>query len=144
MDVKDLARRANEAFNAHDRAALRALTAENCTFWSPGGETVKGRDACVEANGLWFDACSDAHVTITREVAQGDTVVEEGIFEGTHDGTLKTPMGDVPATGRRLRGEYVTISRFRDGQAVEQKLYFDRMQVAEQLGLLPAPTGATS
>jgi steroid delta-isomerase-like uncharacterized protein len=144
MDAKDLVQRAADAFNAHDRAALRALTAEDCTFWAPGGQSFKGREECVTANALWFDACSDAHLTITRVVTEGDVAIEEGIFEGTHDGTLKTPMGDVPATGRRLRGEYVTVTRFRNDQAVEQRLYFDRMQVAEQLGLLPTATGAAS
>jgi steroid delta-isomerase-like uncharacterized protein len=144
MNVKDLAQRATDAFNAHDTAALRALTAEDCTFWSPGGQTYKGREACVAANAIWFEACSDAHATVSRVVVEGDVAIEEGIFEGTQDGTLKTPMGDVPATGRRLRGEYVTVTRFRNDQAIEQRLYFDRMQVAEQLGLLPAATGAAS
>jgi steroid delta-isomerase-like uncharacterized protein len=142
MDVKKVAQRATEAFNKHDIAALRELTAEDCTFWGAGGTTAKGREECVAANAMWFDACSDARVTVSLLVAEGDTAVEEGIFEGTHDGTLKTPMGDIPATGRQIRGEYVSVTRFRDDKAVTQRLYFDRMQLAEQLGLVPAATGA--
>jgi steroid delta-isomerase-like uncharacterized protein len=142
MSAKDIAQRAIDAFNAHDVAALRALTADDCTFWSAGGVTAKGREECVAANAMWFDACSDAHVTISKIITEGDTVVEEGVFEGTHDGTLKTPMGDVPATGRRIRGDYVALTTVRGDQAVAQKLYFDRMQLAEQLGLIPAGTGA--
>ena len=144
MDVKQLAKRATDAFNAHDISALRELTADNCTFWSAGGVTAKGREECVAANASWFDACSDARTTTTRLIAEGDTVVEEGVFEGTHNGTLKTSMGDIPATGRKIRGEYTTISTFRDGKAVEQKLYYDRMQLAEQLGLVPSATGAAN
>lgn len=138
MDVKQLAQRATEAFNKHDVAAIRELTADDCTFWGAGGTTAKGREECVAANTMWFDACSDARATVTQIVAEGDTAVEEGIFEGTHDGTLKTPMGDIPATGRKIRGEYVTVTKFRNDKAVSQRLYFDRMQLAEQLGLVPA------
>ena len=141
-DVRELAQRATEAFNRHDVATLRDLTAEDCTFWSPGSPTIKGREACVEANAMWFSACSDARVTPSKTVVEGNTAIEEGIFEGTHDGTLKTPMGDIPATGAKIRGEYVTVTEVRDGKATAQRLYFDRMQLAEQLGLVPAATGA--
>jgi len=144
MSATDIVKRGNDAFNAHDVAALRALTAEDCTFWSAGGVTAKGRDACIEANTMWFQACSDAHVTVTQVVSEGDTVVVEGVFEGTHDGVLKTAMGDVPATGRRIHGEYVSIDTVRNGLLATQKLYFDRMQLAEQLGLIPAGTGTAS
>jgi len=142
MDTRQLAERAVEAFNAHDVAAIRELTADDCTHWSAGGTVARGRDECVAANTMWFEACSDAKITVTRLAVEGNVAYEEGIFEGTHDGVLKTPMGDVPATGRTLRGEYVTVTEVRDGKAVAQRLYFDRMQVAEQLGLLPAATGA--
>jgi predicted ester cyclase len=144
MSARDIVQRANDAFNAHDVAAIRALTAEDCTFWSVGGVTAQGREPCVAANTMWFDACSDAHVTINQVLGDGDTVAVEGVFEGTHDGTLKTPMGDVPATGRRIHGEYVGITTVRNGLAASQRLYFDRMQLAEQLGLIPAGTGTAS
>jgi predicted ester cyclase len=144
MSARDIVQRATDAFNAHDKAAMRAQTAEDCTFWSAGGTTAKGREACVTANAIWFEACSDAHVTITKVTAEGDTAAIEGVFEGTHDGTLATPMGDIPATGRRLRGEYANVVTVRGDLLVDQKLYYDRMQVAEQLGLLPAATGAAS
>jgi hypothetical protein len=36
----------------------------------------------------------------------------------------------------------VNIATIRDGKMATQKLYLDRMQIAEQLGLLPAATGA--
>ena len=142
MDVKQLAQRATEAFNRHDIAAIRDLTADNCTFWSAGGTTAKGRDECVAANAMWFEACSDARVTPSKLVAEGNTAIEEGVFEGTHNGVLRTPMGDIPATGKKIRGEYVTVTEFSGDKATAQRLYFDRMQLAEQLGLVPTATGA--
>ena len=142
MDAKQLAQRATDAFNAHDVAAIRDLTADDCTFWSAGGTTARGREECVAANAMWFEACSDAKVTVGKLVVDGNTFAEEGIFEGTHDGVLKTPMGDIPATGKRISGEYVSVSTVSGDKFTSQKLYFDRMQLAEQLGLIPTAAGA--
>jgi steroid delta-isomerase-like uncharacterized protein len=144
MSARDIAQRSTDAFNAHDVEAMRALTAEDCTFWSAGGVTATGRDAVVAANAMWFDACSDAHVNVTAIIGEGDTLAIEGVFEGTHDGTLRTPMGDVPATGKRISGEYVNVVTVRGEGFASQRLYFDRMKLAEQLGLLPATAGAAT
>lgn len=142
MDLRQLAQIGEEAFNNHDMAALGEHIADDCTFWSSGDVTAQGRDACLAANAMWFQACSDARVTITGITVEGDTVVEEGIFDGTHDGVLKTPMGDIPPTGRKIHGNYVNISTVRGDKITAQKLYIDRMQLAEQLGLMPAATSA--
>jgi len=142
MSAKDLVQRGIDAFNAHDVAALRALTAEDCTYEATGGVTARGREECVAATAMWFEACSDAHATVKQVIGEGDTVVEAGIFEGTHDGILKTPMGDIPATGRRIKGDYVSVNTVRGDKLASQRLYFDRMQLAEQLGIVPAASGA--
>ena len=63
--------------------------------------------------------------------------IGEGVFTGTHKGTLRTPAGDIPATQAKVRGEYVGINEFRNGKVVRQSLMFDRLQLMEQLGLAP-------
>ncbi|TME72103.1 MAG: ester cyclase, partial [Chloroflexi bacterium] len=70
---------------------------------------------------------------------QGNQVVVEGVFVGTHDGTLKTPMGDLPATGRKVRGDYVQIFEVDRGLIKKARLTFDQVQLMTQLGLAPAP-----
>ena len=72
----------------------------------------------------------------------GDIVVEEGTFTGTHHGTLHTPAGDIAATGRRAAVDYIHVLRYRDDKHVSFKLVFDRLQMLEQLGLVPAPAPA--
>jgi predicted ester cyclase len=69
-------------------------------------------------------------------------VVEEGTFSGTHNGVFHSPMGDVPPTGRSVSAEYVQVLRYRDGLCVSGNLMFDRMELLDQLGLLPAPATA--
>jgi hypothetical protein len=67
----------------------------------------------------------------------GGTVIVEGIFTGTHDGTLKTPVGDVRATGRKVRGEFVQIFEVDRGLVKRDSLLYDQVQLMTQLGMAP-------
>jgi predicted ester cyclase len=51
-------------------------------------------------------------------------------------------MGDIPATGRRVEGPYVDIFDFEGDKVIRDSLYLDRMDLMEQLGLVPTPAGA--
>jgi steroid delta-isomerase-like uncharacterized protein len=132
------------AFNAHDEEALRAVTADNCVFEGPGEVRLEGRDASVGYAMNWLNAFSDAKIQADRVVVGGDWVAMTGVFKGTHDGTLSSPDGDVPATGRTLDGRHSSFIRFADGKAVEEYLYYDQMDVITQLGLMPEAAGATA
>ncbi len=132
------------AFNAHDEQAIRALTADDCVFEGPGGVHLEGGDAVAGYAMVWLNAFSDAQLTADRVVVDGDWVAMTGVFKGTHDGTLASPDGDVPATGRTLEGRCSQFVRFADGKSVEEHLYFDQMDVITQLGLTPQAAGATA
>jgi predicted ester cyclase len=69
-------------------------------------------------------------------------VVQGFTFEGTHDGTLSGPAGEIPATHRRLNGRGVQIFRVEGDAVVDTRLYFDQVQIMTQLGLMPEPTPA--
>jgi steroid delta-isomerase-like uncharacterized protein len=132
------------AFNAHDEAAIRAATADDCTFEGPGGVRLEGGDATTAYAMAWLNAFSDAQIQVDTVLVDGDWAAMTGVFKGTHDGTLSGPEGDVPATGRRLEGRCSQVVRFDDGKSVEEYLYYDQMDVATQLGLMPETAGATA
>ena len=133
-----------EAFNSHDEAAIRAATADDCTFEGPAGVRVQGGDAVTGYAMNWLNAFSDAKLEVDTVVVDGDWVAHTGTFKGTHDGTLSSPEGDVPATGRRLEGRCSQFVRFQDGKSVEEYLYYDQMDVVAQLGLMPETAGAAA
>src|SRR5436189_5787713 len=133
-----------EAFNAHDEAAVRAATADDCVFEGPGGVRLEGGDAVAGYAQVWLNAFSDSKLEADTVVVDGDWVAMTGTFTGTHDGTLSSPGGDVPATGRRLEGRCAQVVRFSDGKSVEERLYFDQIDVLTQLGLMPETAGATA
>lgn len=140
--IRELVDRGNEAFNAHDRAAGEALTAEDVVLEAPGDMTIRGRSACADFLASWWEGFPDARITIQKTYVDGDVLVEEGTFTGTQNGVFKTPAGDVPPTGRAVVGKYITVFEMRDGKVARQRLLFDRLQLLEQLGLVPAAAGA--
>lgn len=125
------------AFNAHDEAAVRATTADDCVFEGPGGVRLEGGDAVTGYGMAWLNAFSDATIEVHTLAIDGEWAAMTGVFKGTHDGTLSSPEGDVPPTGRRLEGRCSQFARFVDGKSVEEYLYYDQMDVATQLGLVP-------
>src|SRR6266849_10862895 len=137
-DTKQLVERANKAFNAHDLDALKALSSDSSELTTPTG-TVRGTQAISDYNKNWFDAFPDAKVTNNRVIVSGDIAVVEAVFEGTQTGTLKSPVGDIAPTGKKLRGEVCGITRYQGEINAETRLYFDQVDLLTQLGLMPQP-----
>ncbi|HKP17297.1 MAG TPA: ester cyclase [Gaiellaceae bacterium] len=133
-----------DAFNAHDEAGIRAATGDNCVFEGPGGVRLEGADAVTAYAMNWLNAFPDGRLNVDTVVADGDWVAMTGTFTGTHEGTLSSPTGDVPATGRQLDGRCSQFVRFADGKSVEEHLYFDQMDVITQLGLMAETAGAAA
>ena len=125
------------AFNDHDESRIRELNAENAVFEAPGDVHVEGREATTQYAMAWLNAFPDARLNVKNEFASGDWVVQEFTFEGTHEGTLSGPAGDIPATHRRLNGRGVQIFRVEGDAVVDTRLYFDQVQIMTQLGLMP-------
>lgn len=133
---------AHRLFNAHDLDGIEAIYAEDAELRGPGDMVVKGTKAIREFTAGWFQGFPDCEMRTEKVVDCGDVVVEEGVFVGTHSGVFPTPMGDIPPTGRRLEGRFVDIFEVRDGRIVSDHLTFDRLELMEKLGLMPAPAGA--
>ena|ERR1700680_2022286 len=144
-DLKEISQRATAAYNAHDAKALADLDDSNAVNTAPGPSgrvELRGREASQEYNQNWFNAFPDARISIITEVIAGDYLVQEGIFEGTNTGTWKAGAGDMPATGKTLKGQYCVVSKVKDGLFVSGNLYFDQLDVMTQMGVAPVPAEA--
>ena len=130
------------AFNDHDESRIRELNGENAVLEAPGDVHVRGREAATQYAMGWLNAFPDARLTVSNELVSGSWVTQEFTFEGTHEGTLSGPGGDIPATNRRLNGRGVQIFRVENDTVVDTRLYFDQVQVLTQLGLMPEPAPA--
>jgi steroid delta-isomerase-like uncharacterized protein len=142
MSVREAFEKGTEAFNAHDLDAFAETMSDDVAQTAPGGMHLDGKPACIAYFANWIEAFPDAHVDVHDVVITDDAVAEEGTFSGTHTGVFHTPMGDIPPTGRAVNAQYVQLLRFRDGTFFSANLMFDRMELLEQLGLVPAPAAA--
>jgi len=66
-------------------------------------------------------------------IAEGDRVATKKTFTGTHS----APLGDLPATGRTVKLQFVDILRLRDGRIVEHWVSVDQLSFMQQLGVIP-------
>jgi steroid delta-isomerase-like uncharacterized protein len=141
-DAREIGQRFIDAFNAHDEQRIRELNADDAVFEAPGDVRVEGRDASAEYAMAWLRAFPDARIDVHNELADGDWVVQEFTFIGTHEGTLMSPTGEIPATHKTLNGRGVQIFRVEGETVADTRLYFDQVQVMTQLGLIPEPATA--
>ena len=143
ISIQEAFQRGTSTFNDHDLVGFAEVLADDVAFAAPGGIRGNGKQACVQFFGSWFTAFPDAHVDIHHLHVIDNVAIEEGTFTGTHHGTLHTPTGDLPPTGRPVRIDYVQILRFQGGKHTSFNLMFDRLAMLEQLGPLPQPTAQT-
>jgi steroid delta-isomerase-like uncharacterized protein len=128
-----------EALNRRDFGAYDALFADDVIFESVGGVAGSGIDTVKSFDGIWARACSDFTVKGIFHVGDGDRVVCHNRATGSHDGMLHMPDGsEVPATGSMLNATYFPSFEVRSGKIASKQIYFDRMLLGEQLGLIPA------
>jgi steroid delta-isomerase-like uncharacterized protein len=140
--TKEAANRHVQAFNQKNLEEFVSNESPDVEFVIPGGITLRGRDQVSEYMQIFWSAFPDMNVSENYQVISGDTAVTESTYSGTHTGTLRTPNGDIPATGKRVQGRQVTVQRIKDGQVWSEHLYFDQMEFLGALGLIPTPTHA--
>lgn len=140
-DAADVMRRKMEAFNAQDAEGLLAVFSPDCRKEAPGA-SLQGPEQVVAFFSVFWAAFPDLHCEVTRVVEEGSTVAVQGRTTGTHLGTLPTPGGDIPATGRRIDLPISDLYEVEDGLIVSSSLSFDRLALLEQLGVVPAPVAA--
>jgi len=144
IEARQVVERGLKAFNAHDLEAMARDSAPDIQSTAPGDVKLKGPQALKEYNQNFIRAFPDARVEATNIFTAGNTVIVEGIFTGTHDGTLQTPNGDVPATGRKVRGEFIEVFEVDRGLVKRDNLMYDQVQLMTQLGLAPAAPNQAS
>jgi steroid delta-isomerase-like uncharacterized protein len=76
---------------------------------------------------------SNIKFTIVDVFGQGDKLVKHWDFKGKHTGTF---FG-IPATGKDVEVEGVTLVRMQDGKIAEEQDFFDNLSFMQQLGLIP-------
>tara|TARA_A100001011_G_scaffold144422_1_gene152606 strand:- start:17366 stop:17866 length:501 start_codon:yes stop_codon:yes gene_type:complete len=80
----------------------------------------------------YLNGFSDGEFTIVHVFSQGDMLVKQWHFKGTHDGEF---FG-IPATNKKLDLIGTTIVKMKDGKVLQEQDFFDNYTFLSQLGLL--------
>ena len=134
-DVIELARRHDDAFNAQDTDGRAAIEAPDIEFVMPG-MALHGHEQLVPVLRAFWEALPDAKITADDLVAAGTVVVAEGTLAGTHSGTFRTPQGEIPRSGNPVSIRYAAVKRFEGDRLVSEHLYFDQLELVQQLGAM--------
>ena len=79
------------------------------------------------------EAFPDLEVKVEEQVAEGDKVANLWRARGTHRGNF----GGIPATGRKMDTNGMTMFRVADGKVLESWGFADLMSMMKQLGVAP-------
>jgi steroid delta-isomerase-like uncharacterized protein len=136
---KATVRRFQEAFSRGDLDGCLACLAPDVIVHFPGAPGPLDRDNYRAVGAMFLAAFPDLQVVAQDLVGEGEVVACRERFTGTHQGMFQ----GIPATGRQVDIEGISVDRMRDGQIVERHVQFDAMGLMQQLGALPAPQAAT-
>ncbi|NUB91963.1 ester cyclase [Haloterrigena sp. SYSU A558-1] len=119
-------------WNEQEFSRLSEVVADSFTFTSPTAGTIEGREAFEAYAREITDAFPDFEITVHETLAGENLLMAEGTLSGTHEGEFD----GIPPTGERF--EIRDMARFvvEDGKLREERAFFDRQELFDQLGLL--------
>lgn len=126
----DLLIRHLEAENAHRLDDTLATLSRDCVFDTALGARWFGRDGAAHHYTMWWEAF-DTEVTGERLHVSDRSAVAETTWRGRHVGTF---LG-VPPTNRPIELSIAVVVDLGDDLMDGERFYWDRAQLANQLGV---------
>ena len=125
------------AYNDKDWAKAKAAMTQDFVYDEvASARKTNGADAAIELWKGWAQAFPDSKGTIhNTHVAGNNVVVLELSWKGTHKGTLQTPGGSIPATGKTIDVRAVAVVEIAGERARSQRHYFDMATLLQQIGV---------
>ena len=134
-----------ELWNERDFAGAAALVDDKAVIVeTPTDETFEGPEGSRQENEKWANAFPDGRVEIRNAIASAEAVALELAFRGINTGPFASASGALPPTDRAVEFDYCTVWQIKNGKIVGGRHYYDTATVMRQLGLLEAPTDAST
>jgi ketosteroid isomerase-like protein len=128
----------NRLLAAVDRKDLAEITDcyhEDAVLIAPEGR-FEGRDYVEAYFRIQFDGFPDTRLSVSSTHDSDNIGIAEWTFTGTNTGPLELPgNGTVPATGKRVSQRGADICVLDGNRIREHRLYYDQLELVEQLQL---------
>jgi carboxymethylenebutenolidase len=125
------------------KAALTTMSDNPHVLMVPIAIGGRGRDGVYKYYHDYFLAQLPADIRLVpiSQVVGKDILVEEGVYQFTHDQIMDWMIPGVPPTGKRVEVGVVGIIKFEDGKIAREHLYWDHASVLAQLGVIDRAKG---
>jgi steroid delta-isomerase-like uncharacterized protein len=141
-DPEEIARQWFKAIEDHDVKGAVQLLSPDVDFSSPGGSFV-GSDGAGPFLQGYVEAFPDLKFQLSTIFACGNRAAAEGMYTGTNTGSMMSPAGEMPPTGKSVSLPFSTLFHIENDRIAEHHAYWDMVTFMGQLGLLPeGPPGA--
>ncbi|MGE5430613.1 MAG: ester cyclase [Syntrophomonadaceae bacterium] len=126
-----------DSYNSRDyNSAVKHLDSKSVLLNVPANLTYKGPDGFKQFMKNWDTAFPDSKCEVKNIQAGEDFAICEFRGVGTHKGTLKTPDGDIQATGKHVDVSFCDVYHIKNGKIVSSNSYYDLATFMKQLGIL--------
>ncbi|WP_229397105.1 ester cyclase [Methanosarcina sp. DH1] len=131
----------DDAWNSQDWDTFKKRHAEEVAVYWPGQpEPTRGKKAHHEEAVQFFQTFPDNHVENRPYkvlFGQGDWTCSVAIFTGTMKGPMKGSNGkEIQPTNKKFKVEFCTVAHWKDGEIIEEKLFYDLVGLMKQIGLM--------
>ena len=130
----------DDAWNAQNWDVFRKRhSADTAVFWPGQPEPTRGREAHQAESEAFFKSIENHLDNNPYKVmfASGDWTCTIARWTGRMIGPVKGLAGKVhSATNKQFELEFCTVARWKDGEIVEEKLFYDQVGFLRQIGVL--------
>ena len=123
-----------EFWNTGNTSLVDQVYTDDLERFDPNApEPLRGPDAVgkyvLETRG----AFPDFRIELTQRITEGDNFVHCWRCTGTH----KADFQGIPATNKKVTLEGVSVGLLKDGRVSQERVFFDRLNLLQQLGAAP-------
>ncbi len=130
----------DDAWNSQDWEVFKKRHSENTAVYWPGQQDPTRTRSNHLAEAIeFFKTFPDNHI-VNRPYriffGVDDYTCSVAEFTGTFKGPMKGPGGKmIPPTGKSFKVEFCTVAHWKDGEIVEERLFYDLVGLMKQIGL---------
>ena len=127
-----------ELFNKGTLAAVEEYIGADFFNYAGPPDWPRGPESIRRAVTMLRTAFPDLRYTIEEVIVESETTAARWTARGTHQGPLVGPMGSIPATGRPVTFQGITMGRVVDGKAGASWVLMDQLGLVRKLSNTPA------
>jgi len=139
-DNMELMKTLDDAWNSQDWDTFTKRHTDDVIVRWPGQPPTDGIVAHRKEGEYFFRAFPDNHVANNPYkvlFAQGGWTCSIAEFTGTHRGQMMGLYGkNIEPTNKKFKVDFCTVAHWKNGQIVEENLFYDLVGMMRQLGVI--------